>query len=234
MENPSSSSANNRPQRLSRGNESSSGIAAPHPISNLLSAEQRNEFDHGARVRRTEIPQNPPGVVPLKPGAPQFSIAGVRGADLHSERKQPLPGRGTTQRGMEDTTQRAQPPRDVQDAARERGHTMQVIFHNHGEVFLPPPAWGSAAWAEPLGQSPPRTGCSSWGEVRVPSPFQQSAADGARYVLRATTTHGDSRHWSQQRLPSGGQPRSAKVGALREQLIGFAKPAHPPPAATGV
>lgn len=93
---------------------------------------------------------------------------------------------------------------------------------------MPPPAWGSAAWAEPLGLSPPRTGCSSRGEVRVPSPFQQSTADGARYVLQATTTHGDSCHWSQQRLPSSGQPRSAKVGALREQLIGFAKPAHPP------
>ena len=112
---------------------------------------------------------------------------------------------------------------------RERDHPTQVIFHNHGEVFTPPPAWGSAAWAEPLGLSPPCTGCSSSGEVRVPSPFQQSAADGARYVLQATITRGDSQRWSQQRLPSGGQQRSAKVVALREQLIGFAKPAHPPP-----
>lgn len=30
------------PQRLSRGDESSSGISVPHPVSNLLSAEQRN------------------------------------------------------------------------------------------------------------------------------------------------------------------------------------------------
>lgn len=126
---------------------------------------------------------------------------------MHSERKQQLPQRGTVQQGMEERTQRSHP--ETSKMLGEQDHPTQVIFHNHREVFTPPPAWGSAAWAEPLGLSPPCTGCSSSGEVRVPSPFQQSAADGARYVLRATITRGNSQRWSQQGLPSGGQPRSA-------------------------
>lgn len=48
---------------------------------------------------------------------PGLSIEGVGVADLHSEGKQRLPGRGTVQQ-MEERTQRAQPLRDIQDAAR--------------------------------------------------------------------------------------------------------------------
>lgn len=162
-ENPSSSSsANTRPQRLSRGDESSSGIAAPHPILSLLSAEQRNYFDHHAREDRK--PPNPPAQEVLKPGAPQFSIASVRRADLHSERKQALPGRGAVQQGMESLTQRAEPP-GMSMMLGEQDHSLQVTPSQPRGGFYVSQTWASAAWAEPLGLSPPCSGHSSLGEV---------------------------------------------------------------------
>lgn len=91
----------------------------------------------------------------------------------------------------------------------DRDHPTQAIFHNHRGDFTP---------AQPRNLLPEQSSCPSppctaapWGKW---SPFPFPAAR-ARHVPRAAVTpstgHG---------LPSSGQPRSAKVSALRESQAG--------------
>ena len=115
---------------------------------------------------------------------------------------------------MEEPRELSHPPKPK--VLQEPDHPSQAIFYNTGEVFMLPLAWGSTA----MGSVPTPHRCSSSGEVRVPSPSQPSAADGARYVPQAMTAPGDSQRWSQLGLPSGGQPRLAPIS--------FTKPVHPP------
>lgn len=90
----------------------------------------------------------------------------------------------------------------------------QAAFHNHGEVFTPPPAQESAARAESSGPSPPCTTALPGGSG-VPSPFVLTG-HVTSCGLRCPTVTPSTGH----SLPSSGQPRSAKVRALREGQAG--------------